>query len=295
MQRMLMGLILPLVLVHVSCAKKGDTTEASADAVAYTAEMAVTTVGGAFDDASGGTFTSELTSSGLGIQTACARPTASACTGSGPYTQTATYAGCSIGSSLYTLTGTAVIAYTNATCNTNFATTAGATATRVVSLVRTGPAGGQLTTVTEAHSAYDGTSIGAGQVLAMGSPANSATLAIAGVHKTFTIGGKTIFDHSIMTTTPITANSTLSRAGRSISAGAVAIYHNLAKYTATYTVSSPLVWTSGCCYPTSGTVTAAFTGSLSGTGSVTFSSTCGTATITRSNGDTQNFTMSYCE
>jgi hypothetical protein len=73
----------------------------------------------------------------------------------------------------------------------------------------------------------------------------------------------------------------------------VTLYHNLAKYTATNSFNSVTWSSSTCCYPTSGSVTTTFTGAKSGTGTMTFTSTCGAATYVDSTGSS-NVTLTQC-
>lgn len=154
------------------------------------------------------------------------------------------------------------------------------------------PGGGSISTDTKGGTAYDGTVFAAGAILttrsnttnrAVGmSPTNSA------IHKVFTgRRGATIFDYYTQPNITVVGAKTngatsglgTSSANRSIT-GTVTIYHNLAKYTATNTFNN-VTWSTGtCCFPVSGNISTTFTGpnAPSGPMTLTFSSTCGSAT-----------------
>tara|TARA_B110001454_G_C12723266_1_gene436121 strand:+ start:39314 stop:40318 length:1005 start_codon:yes stop_codon:yes gene_type:complete len=156
------------------------------------------------------------------------------------------------------------------------------------------PAGGNITTDTKGGTAYDGTVFVSGAILttrsnttnrAIGmSPTNSA------IHKVYSgRRGATIFDYYVQPTLTITgaksngATSGLgtSSANRAVS-GTVTLYHNLAKYTATNTFNAVTWSNSACCFPVSGSITTTFSGSGAPTGPITltFTSSCGSATLT---------------
>jgi hypothetical protein len=96
-----------------------------------------------------------------------------------------------------------------------------------------------------------------------------------------------------LTSSGLTTTGTRAGGDRVISSGTVTLYHNLAKYTATNSFNSVTWGSSTCCYPTSGSVTTTFTGTKSGTGTMTFTSTCGAATYVDSTGSS-NVTLTQC-
>ena len=142
----------------------------------------------------------------------------------------------------------------------------------------TGPLGGNIATDTNGGTAWDNTVIpSTGSSIVNNS--GTRTITVNGTHK---VGkgplGKTLFDHFIVTTTPLTVTGTRLAATRAITGGVLKVYHNLARYSASFTFSG-VTWGSAiCCYPTSGSITGTLTGSLTGTTLLTFSSTCGSAT-----------------
>jgi hypothetical protein len=102
------------------------------------------------------------------------------------------------------------------------------------------------------------------------------------------------FNHTISTTSPITITG--SGSSRSVTGGTVTTQHNLAQYTATSTIASPLGFTAGCCHPTSGSLSTSFSGgAFNGKSeSLTFNSTCGSGTLTNSNGSTSTVFLRFC-
>jgi hypothetical protein len=82
-----------------------------------------------------------------------------------------------------------------------------------------------------------------------------------------------------------------------LNSGTIILQHNLAKYTSTSVVSSPLVFSNAnCCFPTSGSLTATFSGGPydGKTETIEYSSDCGEATLVNSAGVTSSITLSDC-
>ena len=211
---------------------------------------------------------------------------------------TLTWNGCSVGI-LATLSGSWVETWSsNPTCDL---TSNGNTVTRTstgqtLSLY----SGAYFTMNTTAHTAYDGTSIpNTGVVVTMTNTGTSArTVNITGLRKKFTgkYGG-VLFDHSMVTPTPLTVVGTRALGTRAVS-GSVTVYHNLAKYIADQTFSAVTWGSPTCCYPTSGTIAATLTGSVTGTRSLNFApgaTTCGTATFTDTDSSTKSVVLTMCE
>jgi len=96
--------------------------------------------------------------------------------------------------------------------------------------------------------------------------------------KTYKRTGTTVYTQTIDTTGILNINS-ITRAGRILSGSFdIRIVHN-SDYTVDYTPNN-VTWTSGCCHPTSGSFTISATGTIvNATGSITFTSTCGDATV----------------
>jgi hypothetical protein len=151
--------------------------------------------------------------------------------------------------------------------------------------------GATLVTDTSGGTAWDGTVI----------PSSGTTISKAGGTRTIVINGthrklsgpkgRTWFDH-FLTSSGLTTIGTRAGGDRIIS-GTVTLYHNLAKYTATNNFNSVMWGSSTCCYPTNGSVTTTFTGAKSGSGTMTFTSTCGAATYVDATGSS-NVTLTQC-
>ena len=103
-----------------------------------------------------------------------------------------------------------------------------------------------------------------------------------------------IWDHTLSTgSSPLTVTGV--GASRVVT-GEVTVQHNLAKYTASVSFDSVGYGEPGCCFPTSGTLTATFSkGSVVGkTETLTFDGTCGDATLTKADGTTESITLKHC-
>jgi hypothetical protein len=85
-----------------------------------------------------------------------------------------------------------------------------------------------------------------------------------------TSGGSTRFVHKITTPTPLSITVDTSAGTRTIASGSITLTHQLAGFDVTTTFSNA-VWNIGSCQPVSGSATITATGSVSGTGSMTFS------------------------
>ncbi len=207
---------------------------------------------------------------------------------------TISWSSCTIGT--ITMTGGWSEAYSSSGCTSTFGTGCSVTRTTAATTgsVATFSSGATLTTTSDSHQAYDGTTVSGGQSASNSS--GTRTITINGIHRVLKgPRGRTWFDHSILTTTPITMTGSRSGGNRTISAGVLKIFHNRVSLTATNTFSSVVWGSSSCCYPTSGTISTTFSGSTTGTASLAFTSTCGTANFTDTNGSTSSVSLSYCE
>ncbi len=152
--------------------------------------------------------------------------------------------------------------------------------------------GARLTTDTAAHTTYDGTSIPAtGVTVSMAG--GTRTVVVNGLHKVM-VGprGRAWFDHSI-TSPGLSVTGSRATSNRVIS-GTSTMFHNLASYKAVHTFNSVTWGSSSCCYPTSGSISTVLTGSRSGSVSLTFSSTCGTATFTDTDSTSSTLALTQC-
>lgn len=272
------------------------TSDSQTDAV----ESAITMIAGQADDANGSSYALQTKSDAWKyalVESLIYGDSANAANCTRAYDQacsvgikTANFSDCSITARGFTLTGSVTLTYSNNSC----ALGTGDSVTRTYNHTISGPRGGAIQTTSELRTDYRGTQMGGGGTLAR-TGASAWTLSIAGKHKIGTRNGRTLFDVSARTTTPLAITSALSRAGRTISSGAVEVNHNLARFTATYTASTaqPLVWNSQCCHPVSGRLDAVYSGSLSGAGSIVFNG-CGSAELSK-DGSTRTLSLGYCE
>ncbi len=103
--------------------------------------------------------------------------------------------------------------------------------------------------------------------------------------------GREFFDHLISGT--IYSQGSKSNSNLVFS-GSLSIWHQLAQYKAVNTFNS-LTWgDSSCCYPTSGSISSTLTGSISGSWTTTFSSTCGQATFVNESSTSRTITLNNC-
>ncbi len=283
----------------VGCRQQEESSDTySSDAQTDTLESAVTMVQGQADDAAGGSFALKTKSStwkyAIAESLLFARANAANC--GRAYDQSCSvgvksisYSTCGIGSA-FTLSGSVTLTYSNNSCALNI----GENVVRTYDHTISGPRSGTIQTTSTLRSDYRGTQIsGGGRLERTGAAAWQ--IDILGKHKIGMRNGRTLFDISARTTTPIALTGTLDRSGRTVSSGAIEVNHNRAQFTAVYAVAAgqPLVWNSSCCHPVSGQLNATYTGSLSGSGSVTFNG-CGSAQLSK-DGTTRTLSLGYCE
>jgi hypothetical protein len=174
------------------------------------------------------------------------------------------------------------------------ALTNGASVTRTsTGQVLTMHSGAYFTTSTLAHTAYDGTLIpNTGVHVSM--TGGTRTLTIDGIHRVL-VGhhNKTLFDHTL-TSSGLSVSGSRANGNRVVS-GTMTMFHNLALFKMTHTFNNVTWGSASCCYPTSGSITSALTGSRTGTTTMTFSSSCGAATFTDNDTIQTDVALSQCE
>lgn len=104
--------------------------------------------------------------------------------------------------------------------------------------------------------------------------------------------GRTWFDHLVVTDL---ASQGRRSTGNLVVRGNVVVRHQVARYTATSTFDSVTWGSSSCCYPTSGTINTVFDGSVAGSATTTFSSSCGSASFSDPDGETTTLTLRQCQ
>lgn len=166
---------------------------------------------------------------------------------------------------------------------------------RTHDFTRTTPWGAVITSTSDAKSDYTNLSYGGGSTLTkLAGPNNNYELVILGKHRTrTTAGGRSALDLSIRTTTPIVMTN-LIRSQRTINSGRLEVAHNLKEFTVAFEPSSPLTFSSNCCYPIGGTLNIEISGSINTTGQIEFNNSCDTATVTK-NGVSSDVSLYSCE
>jgi hypothetical protein len=166
----------------------------------------------------------------------------------------------------------------------------GNTVTRTYNLEISGPRGGKINHSSDNRSDYRGTSYGGGGRLVK--TAAGWDLSVLGRNSVLSFRGKNIFDVSVRTITPMNITGSLSRAGRVVNGGQLEVNHNLAGFTSVITPTN-LQWSNTCCHPISGSLAVTYSGSKTGSATVSFHG-CGSASVNQG-GQTSVIQMSYCE
>lgn len=103
--------------------------------------------------------------------------------------------------------------------------------------------------------------------------------------------GRKMFDHII--TSDLTVQGRRTDEDMTVT-GTSSVWHQLLKYKAVNTFNNVVYGDEDCCFPTSGSISTVFTGSVSGSGSMSFSATCGQAQFTDTTGETKTVTLTQC-
>lgn len=197
------------------------------------------------------------------------------------------YLSCTIEGTYQELEGSVSLTYSDNNCSLN---SLNDEVVRTYDYTRELVTGAIVQTTSEIRQDYEGNSVGGGAKLVK--VANGYSLTINGKHKIRKRAtGEKVLDISIRTTSPITFTS-LDRASRIISGGALVLANNMSEYKITLSPEN-LQFTGDCCYPTSGSLNLEYSGGVSGSGNVTFTS-CGQATVSK---DADSFDISFdsCE
>ena len=206
------------------------------------------------------------------------------------------WAGCTLGGA--TLIGGWTETWSTSVCPSGSPPTAltnGSAVTRVsTGQTLTLSGGATITTTTNTHTTWDGTSIpNTGITTSMASGVR--TVVINGLHKTMNGPlGRLWFDHSLQSLAGLSVSGTRAGANRVIT-GNLTLWHNLLQYKAVHTFNSVTWGTAACCYPTSGSITSVLTGTgRAGNVSLTFSATCGQATFVDTNAASSTINLTQC-
>lgn len=226
--------------------------------------------------------------SGLTVEAAvstCGIPARSDSCSSG--VKSASYSNCSVGRQTYS--GDVTLNFSDSSCSMS---SINDYVVRTVDLSRTGFFNSTITTSSADHLDYRGNTIGGGSKLTR-TGIGSLSLRMLGVRKLRTRAtGASVYDIQSRTTSDLQLVGTWD-GNRTIQSGSLEVIHNLAQYTATFSFDNVQYNKATCCYPTSGSISVAYSGSVSGNATVTFAS-CGVATIVN-NGVTKNLNLAGCE
>lgn len=221
----------------------------------------------------------------------CARPITQSCTGSPANVRSASYVSCSAFGGLISFDGTITLSYSSASVCSGGLVNTGDSVTRTMDYTLTGVRGANLHVFTTAQTDYNSNTIAGGSSLTK--TASGWNIAIAGKNKILTgIDGNTVFNHSIYTSQPIAITGGLARASRTVNGGTLNVEHNLAKWTAALSPVN-LTYSNSCCQPVGGSINVVYSGTKSGTGTVTFNG-CGNATFS-DGGTSKTLNIGYCE
>lgn len=129
----------------------------------------------------------------------------------------------------------------------------------------------------------------------------SSDLAIRGIHYVAYQNYKasngstktaTVWDQTVSSDTAIHVTGT--GANRVVTGGVIRIQDNQRKVTGVTSITSSLLFSADCCFPTGGTISTTFSGGRTGTESLTFASTCGSAQYQSRSGAVSSITLQHC-
>ena len=144
----------------------------------------------------------------------------------------------------------------------------------------------------EALPNYLGEEIGGGEILENTDGGWKLTVSGRNMQKFSPEEDRPVGFISLETKRPIVISGSLHKARRKINGGVLAVHHNLAKYTTTYTAND-LIWNGTCKCPLSGTLDIDITGSQEANGSIYFNG-CGKAIIQRNDNPREEVELANC-
>jgi hypothetical protein len=289
-------LLITSILGLLSACAKDDEADSAIDPVEASLESGITVLSGIADDQAGSSFAMSkkpvqhpfelLLAEPAFAAAACGRAVSQACASGG--VKSVNYNGCQVGLAS-SLSGSVTLDYSDNSCsmaaNGNFVT-------RTYNWTLKGPRGGTLTRSSNSMSDYTGNTYGGGGRLTK--TVSGFDLEVLGTHTELKgPRGTVLYDVSVRTTSAIGLDQVV-RNGRTMNGGALEVNHNLAGFTAVF-VPNNVEWSSSsCCHPTSGSMTVTYSGSRTGSATMSFGPTRGTATVT-SGSTTQNIVLGFCE
>lgn len=155
--------------------------------------------------------------------------------------------------------------------------------------------GGTLTWSTILHLTYDYTTI-PNTGLVVSRLGNSRSITLNGLRRTLQdANGKTVYDLSIVSQSAVMITGQRNNGSRIINSGNVRVYNNTDKFTSDNSFSNVEWLNAGCAFPTAGTISTSFSGSKNGITMLTFTTTCGQAKLTDTNGSKQTIDLKQTE
>ncbi len=291
--------VLSLMLALAACGKRNQTDDNSAqslsvDPVEASVESGLTMISGMADEQAGSSY-AQMTSQQKGsvwqmllgpqaLADACTRAYFQTCNSG---VKEANYNACLVSGTSRSITGSVDLSYSHTSCTLS---TNGDSVTRTYDLEISGPRGGVVSHQSAVASDYRGSSYGGGGRI---TKTNAGwDLEVLGRHSQMQYRSREVFNVSTRTLSAMQITGSLSRSGRTVTGGQLEVNHNLSKFTSVI-VPSNLQWTNSCCHPTSGSLSVTYSGSKSGSATVTFQG-CGSATVDQG-GQQQQIELSYCE
>jgi hypothetical protein len=293
------GFIFAVLLIS-SCGSEDEVAESNE--VAQVVQSAVNTIGGVGDDMSSGTEFSSASTSGsssanaptpVDIYATCdsqGRAVDKACPSG---VKTVSYGGCTLGSSSAELSGSVTLTYSDDS-NCDIAQSSENVERLVNDLTVDFSSGAQLVSTMASETNYEGASLGGATTLTTVTAGTGWTVNVSGHHFYFDLAsGLRLFDTTVYTPTPVGITASLARGTREMDGGEIQIFHNNAEFTTSLQPNSVTWGDTSCCFPTSGSMSISLSGSRSGTGTVTFGSSCGSISI-EIDGETSSASLSNC-
>jgi hypothetical protein len=310
MTRLWIGILISIffLVVWTGCGRSADNSNSSSETAT---EVAASSIGGAVSSTeTSGTVSMRtvpepktlkekvlsLINPGLDMAyalTSCPVAIGQACTGASSNIVSLTYSACQFLVGGGTWSGTHVLTFgAGATCSTfvSGSMPSSGTLTRNLNAVRTSPLTSVAVTIDSNSATGWSSSVSGGTTITFGSGTRSIT--INGVNLAAASNGTTRWNHTVSTTAPIVVSGVGNT--KTVTSGTVLVQHNIARYNATAAVSQTLIWTNSCCHPTSGKITSTLTGSVTGTETLEYGPSCGSATITNRDGQQSSINLRHC-
>lgn len=153
---------------------------------------------------------------------------------------------------------------------------------------------GDLYWDTNVHRTYNNVTIPSG--LTVSQNGDLRTITISGAHRVLQGRYGAAFDHSITTPTSLTVTGAIRNGTRRVISGTVRVYDNGNKYFVDNSFSNVRWSQNTCCYPTSGSITSTFSdGASSAYNVMTFTSSCGFASMQDDQGRVSSVQLRQCE